>query len=281
MHKWCDEYATTNGIKLHYYRTGGDKPQVVLNHGAMDDGLCWTRVTQELEKEYDVIMFDARGHGLSDSGQGDYRSTTRATDIIQAIETLGLNKPVVGGHSMGADSSMHVAAMRPDLIRGLFMEDPPITMPGEPIFGGAMGEKFENPTKTMSMIASFFKYLPSVLTKPLAKKMMPVAPDEEIIPWVNSKKWVNKDFIQFMKTPSDDIIEEPFSVLKNIKAPGLLFIGDRENGSIVSKTTAQEIKKILPNLTVTHLIGANHDIRRAQFDGYIKALKNFLADIYQ
>jgi N-formylmaleamate deformylase len=62
MSKWVDGYVTSNNIKIHYYRTGGDKPQVVINHGAGDDGLCWTRVVMELEKDYDVIMPDARGH---------------------------------------------------------------------------------------------------------------------------------------------------------------------------------------------------------------------------
>ncbi len=97
MKRWSDGYVNANGIRVHYYRTGGNKPQVVLNHGAMDDGLCWTRVAKELEQDYDVIMFDARGHGLSDSGQGDYLSETRAKDLAEAIQILGLDKPVVGG----------------------------------------------------------------------------------------------------------------------------------------------------------------------------------------
>ena len=71
MRPWFDGYVDGNGILIHYYRTGGDKPQVILNHGAMDDGLCWTRVAIELEDDYDVIMIDARSHGLSGNGRGD------------------------------------------------------------------------------------------------------------------------------------------------------------------------------------------------------------------
>ena len=43
MSKWIDGYVNVNGLKLHYYRTGGDLPPIVMNHGAGDDGLCWTR----------------------------------------------------------------------------------------------------------------------------------------------------------------------------------------------------------------------------------------------
>jgi pimeloyl-ACP methyl ester carboxylesterase len=77
MNNWKNGFVDANGIRVHYYRTGGDKPPVVLNHGALDDGLCWTRVTQELEREYDVIMLDARGHGFSQSGNGEYSSGWR------------------------------------------------------------------------------------------------------------------------------------------------------------------------------------------------------------
>ena len=58
--------VTIDGIKIHYYRSGGKKPPMVLLHGATDDGLCWGRTAQELAERYDVIMPDAQGHGLSD-----------------------------------------------------------------------------------------------------------------------------------------------------------------------------------------------------------------------
>jgi len=38
MPNWPDGYIKTNGLRIHYYRTGGDKPKVIFNHGAGDDG---------------------------------------------------------------------------------------------------------------------------------------------------------------------------------------------------------------------------------------------------
>ena len=131
MSAWTDGYVNSNGLKIHYYRTGGDKPKVIFNHGAGDDGLCWTRVVKELENDYDVIMVDARGHGKSSRGKGDYSITQRVADLAGLIQTLGLDRPVVGGHSMGADTAMNFAAIHPDMTRGIFLEDPPIILPGE------------------------------------------------------------------------------------------------------------------------------------------------------
>ena len=280
MTNWKDGYVTANGIKIHYYRTGGDKPQVVLNHGVMDDGLCWTRVAKELEHDYDVIMFDARGHGYSDSGEGDYEAGSRVRDLAEAIEVLGLKKPVVGGHSLGADVSFRLAASYPEIPRAIFLEDPPIPTPGEPFFGGEIGEKGENALKIMVTIMKLIKILPIFLGKILAKKMMPVSPDDEIIPWIKSKKRFNDDLIKNMETTIDADMSGPIEELKKVKVPTLLFIGDREKGSIVSVKVAKEIEKLIPNLQLVHLEGANHDIRRSKFDEYMAALKQFLAKVY-
>ena len=60
MATWTEHDILTNGIRLHYYRTGGDKSPLVLCHGFSDNGLCWTPLARELEADYDVIMVDAR-----------------------------------------------------------------------------------------------------------------------------------------------------------------------------------------------------------------------------
>ena len=134
MTTWSDGSVSANNIEIHYYRTGGSKPPVVINHGAGDDGLCFTRVVKELEQDYDMIMPDARGHGRSDTGKKDYSTQQHVEDLVGLIRALKLDRPVVGGHSMGAYTSMDLAAHYPDLTRGIFLEDPPIILPGQ-IFG--------------------------------------------------------------------------------------------------------------------------------------------------
>ena len=87
---WTSDYAVANGIKIHYTRTGGTKPPLVLSHGITDNGLCWTRLAQFLEPDYDVIMYDARGHGLSDAPQEGYSYTDMAADLAGLIQALDL-----------------------------------------------------------------------------------------------------------------------------------------------------------------------------------------------
>ena len=54
-----------DGTRIHYTRTGSDKPAVVLLHGFQVNGLNWLRTAQALESTYDVVMPDFRGHGKS------------------------------------------------------------------------------------------------------------------------------------------------------------------------------------------------------------------------
>ena len=70
---WSYGNVTANGITLQYYRTGdGTLPPLVLSHGFTDNGLFWTDLAHALEKDYDVIMYDLRGHGFSDAPQTGY-----------------------------------------------------------------------------------------------------------------------------------------------------------------------------------------------------------------
>jgi pimeloyl-ACP methyl ester carboxylesterase len=277
--KWAQGDIQANGIQIHYYRTGGDKPQVVLNHGALDDGLCWTRVAKALEADYDLIMLDARGHGSSDSGQGDYTSQSRAADLAGAIQALELDRPVVGGHSLGADAALYMAAQYPELTRGVFLEDPPIIMAGQAIFGGNLAQ-VKDPLKFMQIFMRIIRILPGFIGLPLARKMNSGYPDEEIVPWLKSKRRCSRDYLANISASLDLSKGIPTALLSRIEVPILLIIGDRESGAIVSLEVAEQIKAAAADVHIVHLAGASHDIRRVRFDGYQAALRSFLDKIH-
>ncbi|MBN1247216.1 MAG: alpha/beta fold hydrolase, partial [Anaerolineae bacterium] len=125
MTTWPDAYVEANGIRLHYWRTGnGTKPPLVLCHGYSDNGLCWTPVARALEKDFDVIMVDARGHGQSDAPDEGYSTADQAADLAALVRALALDKPVIMGHSMGGATAGYAAATYPDLFGKVVLEDP-------------------------------------------------------------------------------------------------------------------------------------------------------------
>lgn len=124
-----------------------------------------------------------------------------------------------------------------------------------------------------------FKLMPRFIAIRMARKNSPAYPDDEILPWVDSKKRMSFDFLNSMST-MDFNVPDPLAPFKKIQMPVLLFIGDKEKMSIVSQKTAAEAVRRNARVQVVHLEGASHDIRRTRFDGYMPALKKFLETTY-
>lgn len=122
---WQSNGVRSNGIQMHYTRTGGDKPSLVLAHGVTDDGLCWTPIAEALAPDYDIVMVDARGHGRSEATEGGYDPGAQAADHQGVIAALGLGAPALLGHSMGAVTTLALAGLYPDMPRAILLEDPP------------------------------------------------------------------------------------------------------------------------------------------------------------
>ena len=276
MTEWVSGDVIANGLNIHYYRTGGDKPPVVLSHGITDDGLCWTEVAKALEEDYDVIMLDTRGHGLSGNPEGDYSVEARVADVAGVIESLGLDRPVIMGHSFGAQTSLHTAANHPDLIRGAILEDPLLLLPGETVFGGDT-DKGKNFAKGLVRMIRLYKMMPVFVTRWLAKRSMPDYPDDVVIPWMWSKRRVSEDLIQYLEIPREPTFD--MEVVREIKIPTLLITGEREKGAIVSQAGAEKARELSSSLRVAHIPGAGHGIRRDQLAAYMDAVREFLEEV--
>ena len=121
---WMTGVCHANGIDIHYLRTGGPKPPLVLLHGLTGSGACFTPLARALEGEYDVLMPDARGHGNSSSPPRGYRYEDHASDVVGLIRGLGLSAPTLLGHSMGGTTAAVVASQLGAAARALILADP-------------------------------------------------------------------------------------------------------------------------------------------------------------
>src|SRR5205085_6533416 len=110
---WNEGDVFTNNIRQHYYRTGGEKPPLLLLHGFNEYGLTWLRVAKELERNYDIIMLDARGHGHSDGITSEFSTSLLVEDVASTIRELTLGRPRIIGLSQGGTTVLHLAAIYP------------------------------------------------------------------------------------------------------------------------------------------------------------------------
>ena len=266
----------TNGINLHYYRTAKSAqtrpwPSLVLLHGLTDSGQCWPRVVNALASEYDMILPDARGHGLSDTPATGYAPQDHAADVAGLIRGLGRDRPILIGHSMGAGVAATVAALYPDLVSGVILEDPP-WRPGSD--EGTPQEQVARASAWRKEILDRQAMLgPQLIAQ--RKREQPKWADEEFAGWLSAKQQVSPEVTQSITAARMPWRE----VARRIACPALLITADVADGAIVTPEVAAEAVKLMPKGRVVHIPGAGHNIRREQFDAYMTAVREFLAEL--
>lgn len=269
MTAWQSNDVEVNGLRLHYTRTGGNKPPLVLAHGFSDDGLCWTPVAEALEADYDVIMVDARGHGRSDGPEQGYGPADLAADLAGVITTLGLQRPAVLGHSMGAATALMLAGTYPQLPRAILLEDPPAWW---------MAGPSEASAEQWARMRAWIIALKRKTREELIAEQRAASPDwseAELGPWADSK--LRFSFNALTRLAADPV-DWP-ARLRHIRCPALLITADPARGAIVTEESANALRVLVPQARVVHIPGAGHNIRREQFARYIQAVRAFLAEV--
>jgi N-formylmaleamate deformylase len=274
MPEWFSGDVVANGVRIHYYRTAGDKPPLVLSHGATDSGLCWTRVARALESDYDVILADARGHGLSDAPPSGYASSDRAADLAGLIEALGLQRPAVGGHSMGAGTTLRLIAEYPELASCAILEDPGFRSAEQP----APRPDVAAPGATLRDLVRQAQSDGLDATIARGRAASPGWAAEEFEPWADAKLHVSRNYLDDQTSRGTG--QEWRESLPRVRCPVLLVTSDPELGGIVTPEVAQEASRLLPSLRMVRLRGAGHNIRREQFEPFVRDVREFLADAY-
>lgn len=272
---WQSEYIEANGIKLHYTRTGGAKPPMILLHGITDLGLCWTSVAEILESDYDVIMVDFRGHGLSDTPETGYNLTTYAQDIYGIIQGLDLKKPVIFGHSLGAITALAFAGLYPDIPKAILLEDPPpwwmpFTDTPESLAERAQGMRD-------SIISNNSKTHKQLLEE--NREEISHWSETEQRYWAESKHHTSPDVANWFK-PSIEARLDWSSLLSNITCPTLLITANPEKGSIVTPEVADQLREAyVPHVQIKQVTDAGHCIHRDQFDDSMDIIQAFLNQV--
>ncbi|MCK6624243.1 MAG: alpha/beta hydrolase [Anaerolineae bacterium] len=267
MSNWLSGSVVANNFNFHYHRTGGDKPPLVLAHGITDNGLCWTRTAEALEKEYDLIMVDARGHGLSDAPETGYTPEDRAADLAGFIEALNLDRPYLMGHSMGADTIALTAAYYPHLVGCAILEDPPW-------YEGLVSEESRE-TSTGQWHANLLEQksrtFEALVTA--AREEHPQWSAIEFGAWAQAKLQVSPDVLRVIR----ELRPHWRETVAKITCPTLLITGDPKLGGLVTSEVAAEVARLCPHVSLAPIAGAGHSVRREQFEQFINIVTVFLA----
>ncbi len=106
------------------YSDQGPGPAVVLLHGYPLSRVMWDEQLSGIGSTYRVIAPDLRGHGESPSPDGVYTMDEMADDVVELVDFLHIDEPIVlGGLSMGGYVALSLVARYPNRVRALVLMD--------------------------------------------------------------------------------------------------------------------------------------------------------------
>lgn len=233
-----------NGIDIHFLRTGGDKPPLVALHGLIGNGACLSPLARTLEGDFDVILPDARGHGLSSAPASGYSYPELAADVIGLIENLELDAPILLGHSMGGLTAAVVASLLGSTISGLILVDPTFISP-----------EWQREAFECDVAAEHGQLLTSARSELLARarQRSPHRSAEMIQHLVDARLQTSLDAFDVLTPPNPDYRE----LVRLVRVPTLLVIGER---GVVPLNTAEELHRLNPLVCFELIADVGHGL---------------------
>ena len=119
-------------------------PGVVLIHGGAAHAHWWSFIAPQLTHSYHVAALDLSGHGDSDH-RHRYSMETWSDEVLAVADHLGMERPILIGHSMGGFVAMVTAALHGEKLAGTIIVDSPVRRPDPESEEGSRGRAFRNP----------------------------------------------------------------------------------------------------------------------------------------
>lgn len=119
------QFEKINGVTLHHQVIGASpgRPIIVFANSLGTDFRIWRDVIVRLAGDYGVVLYDKRGHGLSDIGDTPYSIDDHVDDLIGLLDHLRVSEVILCGLSVGGLIAQGVFHKRPDLVRAMILCD--------------------------------------------------------------------------------------------------------------------------------------------------------------
>lgn len=248
---------------------------VVLVHGIDASRRSFNPVIPGLAEDYRVIAYSQRGHGGSPAA-ADYSLESMAADLGALFDQEGLRDAHLVGHSAGARTALALAARNPERVRSLTLEDMHVSpLPGTGTLEDARRR------------AAALKDFPQRWTQfePLVAALRPHF-GVMARPWAETRSWRRADgSYQLIARPEVSQLygwhargADLRPALAGLDAPALLLRGLGPGGHVSDEALA-EMKRAKPDLKVAGFPAAGHRIHGEDKDGWLSAVKRFLAGV--
>jgi pimeloyl-ACP methyl ester carboxylesterase len=244
--------ALPDGTRMHYLEAGpADAPVLMLIHGSFDSAFTWELVLDDLAKDFHVIAPDLPAHGLTGRTPTDsYQMADMASAVHGLVTHLKLEPFVIGGNSMGGNTSWLYAHAHPDRVRRMVLIDsagypndtPPLTPKRGPIMNWLM--RHGNPT--LHVRRGFYR----------AVEDDTLITDARVERSVDFLRRAGSRDAQRKRNRDRQINTQPIDRVREIQTPTLVVWGDRDE--LLPVEAAHRFHADLPNSELVIYEGIGH-----------------------
>lgn len=268
------------------YREEGDpeSPVVLFLHGNPTSSFIWRNVMPEVAPIAHCIAPDLIGFGQSGKPDSEYRFFDHVRYLDAFLEQAGISSAFVIAQDWGSGLAFHLAARRPDFVRGLAFMEFIRPMPTWNDFHPDQIEtfqKFRTPQIGEELILEQNLFIEGVLPAATVRKYT----EEEIevyrapFPTPLSRRpiWRFPNELPIAGQPADvyAAIEQAHAALAESTYPKLLFVGNP--GALISLALAESFAKRLKNCTLVQLKSGLHYLQEDHPETIGKEIHDWLA----
>src|SRR5262245_47082771 len=263
-------------MRFHYLEWGATHaPPIVLLHGGHQSAHSWDLVSLHLAQRYRVLALDQRGHGDSEWARDvGYTNHEMSLDAEAFINALGLQRPVVMGHSMGGRNAMLLVRRSPTLPRALIIVDvgPEVSDRGRAVIAGFVrdNEEFDDLDHFVRNVQQYDPYRTREHIERTVKYNMLQRADGKFV----SKCDANPRRLGIVRGtgPQENITLEE---VRAFDLPVLLVRG--ADSRILTSDAAERFRDALPRGELVTVPDCGHNVHGQNTKGFIAAVTPFLS----
>lgn len=291
-------FVTANGVRLHYLDWGGSGPALILIHGLSANPHYFDDLAPAFTDRFRVVAYARRGHGQSEA-KGPYDTATLTEDLRGLMDTLGIAKAHLAGHSMGGDEITAMAGIHPKRVDRIVYLDAAYDW-ADPTFGAAFKAAppiyLDAPPSALKSLDAFRAHLRTLwflgVSDPSRfdawiRDSIVVQPDGTVRGRMSDSAWqasVNtlltehRDYTK-VRSPALAIYAASFPDVRNAQAAQLAENLAWEQKYLVPfrRASIERVQRELPNVEIILNVPGNHNdfvfISRAQV---VAAMRRFL-----
>lgn len=273
-------------------------PVLFLIHGVTRRWRDWEPIIPFLSPQWTIFAIDQRGHGQSDRADS-YFVLDYANDMVEILRQKTESSPpaVLAGHSLGAMVAAYAAALVPEQVHAVILEDPPFQSMGNAIDGSTWQALFRGMQQICHQAASSTNS--NNLTAGLSTEAIAALLSEVVVATTSDNTPIrlrdvrNKESLLWsaacLKNVDPKVFDSlvagswlndysPDDIAPKLRCPATLLQADPKAGGALSDAEAQAFANQAKNCELKKFPGKNHQLHGTIPQEVAAAINRFLPE---